>query len=206
MHPYLLRPGRGACTLRIMPRISGRVLAHDGPVHPRQAEPDQHLALLLGRGRLMRSSDQRDLELLVPAMTLYLRVSCDVLAPRWPPCPRRLRSCRRPVMVALTTLCGLCEPRHLVRMFWMPAASTTARTAPPAMTPVPSRGRPAATPGPRRSRPMTSWGMVRVSTSGTLTGPSWPARCPCGSPRAPRWPCPGRMPTEPLPSPTTTRR
>ena len=41
-------------------------------------------------------------------------------------------------MVALTTLCAVVEPRLLVRMFWMPAAVMTARTAPPAMTPVPS--------------------------------------------------------------------
>ncbi len=40
-------------------------------------------------------------------------------------------------MVARTTLCGFALPMHLVRMSWMPALSTTARTAPPAMTPVP---------------------------------------------------------------------
>ena len=40
--------------------------------------------------------------------------------------------------VALTMLCGLLEPRHLVKTFCIPAASTTARTPPPAITPVPS--------------------------------------------------------------------
>ena len=40
-------------------------------------------------------------------------------------------------MVALTRLAGLVEPKLLVRMSWMPAASQTARTAAPAITPVP---------------------------------------------------------------------
>lgn len=39
--------------------------------------------------------------------------------------------------MARTTLCGFDEPRLFDRMSWMPADSTTARTAPPAMTPVP---------------------------------------------------------------------
>ena len=40
-------------------------------------------------------------------------------------------------IAALTTLWGLVVPRILVSTSLMPAASTTARTAPPAMTPVP---------------------------------------------------------------------
>src|SRR4051812_35503432 len=44
----------------------------------------------------------------------------------------------RPWTVALTRLIGFCEPRDLLRMSWMPASSSTARTPPPAMTPVPS--------------------------------------------------------------------
>src|SRR5215467_899637 len=48
-----------------------------------------------------------------------------------------LRRLRRACTVARTTLWGLVLPRHFVRMSWMPALSTTARTAPPAMTPVP---------------------------------------------------------------------
>src|SRR5579883_373884 len=39
--------------------------------------------------------------------------------------------------VAITTLIGLFVPRHLVRMSWMPASSSTARMEPPAITPVP---------------------------------------------------------------------
>src|SRR4051794_9720627 len=46
------------------------------------------------------------------------------------------RSCR-PEMVALTRLIGFCEPSDLERMSWIPASSSTARTPPPAITPVP---------------------------------------------------------------------
>src|SRR4051794_34270138 len=48
-----------------------------------------------------------------------------------------LRRSWRPAMVALTRLIGFCEPRDLDRMSWMPASSSTARTPPPAITPVP---------------------------------------------------------------------
>ncbi len=44
-------------------------------------------------------------------------------------------------MVALTTLQGLLERRHFVRISLMPATSITARTGPPAITPVPSGSR-----------------------------------------------------------------
>src|SRR6478735_7985915 len=74
---------------------------------------------------------------------------------------------RRPAKVARTTLCGLSDPRHLVRMFWMPAASTTARTAPPAMMPVPSgAGLSSTLPAPKR--PSVACGSV-VPASGTRT-------------------------------------
>ena len=42
------------------------------------------------------------------------------------------------VKVARTTLCGLAVPSDLVSTSWMPHDSTTARTPPPAMMPVPS--------------------------------------------------------------------
>src|SRR6266498_4563245 len=57
--------------------------------------------------------------------------------------PRRRRissafwSRRRPSNVALMTLCGLVVRSDLVRMSAMPTDSRTARTGPPAMTPVP---------------------------------------------------------------------
>ena len=62
-------------------------------------------------------------------------------------------------MVAFTTLCAVVEPRLLVRMFWIPAAVITARTAPPAMTPVPSEAGFSRT-MPEPNWPVTAWGMV----------------------------------------------
>src|SRR4051812_5328277 len=56
------------------------------------------------------------------------------------------RSCR-PAIVALTRLIGFCEPSDFDRMSWMPASSSTARTPPPAMTPVPGEA------GLRNTRP-----------------------------------------------------
>src|SRR3954468_2693882 len=56
------------------------------------------------------------------------------------------RSCR-PAFVALTRLIGVCEPSDLDRMSWIPASSSTARTPPPAMTPVPGEA------GLRNTRP-----------------------------------------------------
>src|ERR1700755_922627 len=48
-----------------------------------------------------------------------------------------VRSDSSPAIVALTRLIGFCEPRLLERMSWIPASSSTARTPPPAITPVP---------------------------------------------------------------------
>ena len=83
-----------------------------------------------------------------------------------PPCLPRSRAVSsaerrrfRPATVALSTLCGLREPWHFVRTLRMPAASRTARTVPPAMTPVPSpAGLSSTRPAPKC--PSTSCGMV----------------------------------------------
>src|ERR1700755_2336139 len=48
-----------------------------------------------------------------------------------------VRSDSSPAIVALTRLIGFWEPRLLERMSLIPASSSTARTPPPAMTPVP---------------------------------------------------------------------
>src|ERR1035438_2583355 len=50
----------------------------------------------------------------------------------------RSRNDSSATMVAFTTLCGLRRPIDLVSTFAMPQAVITARTAPPAITPVPS--------------------------------------------------------------------
>src|SRR5947207_1249646 len=70
-----------------------------------------------------------------------------------------LRSSISASSVALTRLCGFEDPSRFVRMLRIPANSTTARTPPAAMTPVPSAaGRKMTRPAPKR--PTTSWGIV----------------------------------------------
>ena len=73
-----------------------------------------------------------------------------------------------PSIVARTMLCGLVEPRLLVRMSVMPAHSSTARTGPPAMTPVPvAAGLSSTRPAPWW--PTTSCGIVEpVRGSSTI--------------------------------------
>src|SRR4030095_8598645 len=110
---------------------------------------------------------------------------------------------RNASMVALSTLCGLFVPSVLVSTSWTPAASSTGRTAPPAMTPVPREG------GFREKRaapncPVISHGMV-VSLRGTkirsFLACSTDLRMASGTSRA----LPRPTPTWPRPSPTTTR-
>src|SRR5205823_10737728 len=69
------------------------------------------------------------------------------------------RSCCRPVTVALTRLIGFCVPSDLERMSWMPASSSTARTPPPAMTPVPGEAGLRNT-RPEPNTPVVWWVMV----------------------------------------------
>src|SRR3954453_18037258 len=68
------------------------------------------------------------------------------------------RDCR-PWTVAFTRLIGFCEPSDLLRMSWMPASSRTARTPPPAMTPVPSEAG-LRNPLPEPNSPVTVWVIV----------------------------------------------
>src|SRR6266568_178533 len=113
------------------------------------------------------------------------------------------RSRLSPATVALSTLCGLREPWHFVSTLRTPAASRTARTAPPAMTPVPSPAGFRST-RPEPKCPSTSCGMV-VPTSGTRKSAffAWspPLRIASGTSLA----FPRPTPTWPAPSPTTTR-
>ena len=81
-----------------------------------------------------------------------------------------------PLKVARTTLCGLADPSDLVSTLCRPAASTTARTAPPAMMPVPSgAGFSSTLPDPNLP---TIGVRNRRARSGTRISPSWPPRCP----------------------------
>src|SRR3954453_7854599 len=64
-----------------------------------------------------------------------------------------------PATVAFTRLMGFCEPSDLLRMSWRPASSRTARTPPPAMTPVPSDAG-LRKPLPEPNSPVTVWVIV----------------------------------------------
>src|SRR5581483_9491651 len=68
-------------------------------------------------------------------------------------------NCRNAAKVALMTLCGLVVPIDLVRTFCTPAEVMTARTAPPAITPVPS-GAGLSSTRPDPYWPSTKCGMV----------------------------------------------
>src|SRR5690349_15279019 len=61
--------------------------------------------------------------------------------------------------VALITLCGLVVPIDFVSTFCTPAEVITARTAPPAITPVPS-GAGFSSTIPEPKRPRTVWGTL----------------------------------------------
>src|SRR5947209_13119081 len=70
-----------------------------------------------------------------------------------------VRSDSSPAIVAFTRLMGFCEPRLLERMSWMPASSSTARTPPPAITPVPGEAGFSST-RPDPNTPVTWWVIV----------------------------------------------
>src|SRR2546426_157255 len=104
--------------------------------------------------------------------------------------------------VARTMLCGLVEPRLLVRMSRTPAHSSTARTGPPAMTPVPDAA------GFRSTRPapwcpMISCGIV-VPASGTSTMRRRAASTALRTASLTSFALPVAIPTRPCPSPTAT--
>src|SRR5436189_5316888 len=115
-------------------------------------------------------------------------------------CSRLMR--RSASMVAFSTLCGLFVPSVLVRMSWMPTASSTGRTAPPAMTPVPG------TAGLRNTRPapkcpVISMGIV-VSRRGTKIRSFFACSTALRMASGTSWALPRPTPTWPRPSPTTT--
>src|SRR5690554_4757590 len=97
---------------------------------------------------------------------------------------------------------GLLDPNDLVRMLLSPAASTTARTAPPAITPVPGpAGFSSTWPAPKR--PMIVCGSVpfKIGTVNmAFSARSFPLRIASGTSFALPWP----TPTRPRSSPTTT--
>ena len=69
-------------------------------------------------------------------------------------------------MVALTSVIGLLVPKLLVRILLMPAASQTARTAAPAITPVPAPA------GTRTTWPAPNWPSTRCGIVPSINGTS----------------------------------
>src|SRR5947209_3771209 len=115
----------------------------------------------------------------------------------------RFFNCFKASKVALMTLCGLVVPIDLVRTFWIPAEVITARTAPPAITPVPS-GAGLSSTMPEPNRPSTVWGIVvcvRLTLNRFFLADSIPLRMACGTSLALPEPKPT---TAALGSPTTT--
>src|SRR5687768_10374213 len=112
------------------------------------------------------------------------------------------RSSISPWNVARTTLWWLADPIDLVSTFWMPADSTTARTAPPAMMPVPS-GAGFSSTWPAPNLPSTGCGTV-VPFSGTRIRDFFAASIPFLIAEGTSFALPTPNPTTPWPSPTTT--
>src|SRR5918998_1039271 len=113
---------------------------------------------------------------------------------------RRLLS---PCSVARTRLTEVVEPKAFVSTSLTPASSNAARTAPPAITPVPSEAGLSIT-DELSNLPKISCGMVvpRIGTSNiSRLALSWPLEIATGTVFA----FPRPTPTRPLPSPTTTR-
>src|SRR3984885_2714436 len=108
----------------------------------------------------------------------------------------------RATTVACTTLIGLDEPSERDSTSWMPAHSSTARTGPPAMTPVPGLAGFSST-TPAAASPCTVCGIVpaiRGTRKKCFLASSTPLAMAAGTSLALPYP----TPTSPFPSPTTT--
>src|SRR5215216_3499595 len=171
-----------------------------------QAHPFHRLALRLVEPD--RAPHQRDLQLLRGGLRRcllghdYAPTSSASSLPRQRATSAGSFRSISPLNVARTTLCGFAEPSDFVSTFWMPAASTTARTAPPAMMPVPSgAGFNSTCPAPKR--PSTGCGTV-VPASGTRMSDFFAASMPFLIAEGTSFALPTPKPTTPWPSPTTT--
>ena len=123
---------------------------------PSLASPSPLMVRLCVLGAVDAAPDQRHAQLLGHGPTPGSRRG---VLPRSSAAASALRSCWSASIVAWMTLCGFDVPMHLVRMSWTPATSSTGRTAPPAMTPVPAlAGRRSTAPAPKC--PCTSCGIV----------------------------------------------
>src|SRR3984893_7916678 len=106
-----------------------RIRTHDDLVELAQSQAsDNHLVLLR---RADGTAHQFDLD-------LPFHYAFSGARPRISRMATLSRNCSRATTVAFTTLCGLCVPIDFVSTLGIPTAWITARTGPPATTPVPS--------------------------------------------------------------------
>src|SRR5579859_1099195 len=160
------------------PANRGSIFPLHNLVQPGKAQPFDHQLVLF------RCADFR--AHILNANCLFCRrhnySSCDAL-PRMAATSCRSRSFLSASKVALITLWGLAVPIDLVSTFCTPAEVMTARTAPPAITPVPSgAGLSSTIPDPKR--PSTVCGMelcVRLTRTRFFLADSIPLRMACGT-------------------------
>src|SRR4029453_19386702 len=184
-----------------------RVRQLHGVIDASKSHPGDRLALRAVETD--RASHQRHLHALgrrgLPTLLghRYAPTSSDSSLPRnRATCAGSLRSIN-PANVARTTLCGFADPSDFVSTFWMPQLSTTARTAPPAIRPVPSgAGFNSTLPDPNRP---TTWCGIVVPLSGTRIRFFFAASMPFLIADGTSFALPPPKPTTPWPSPTTTR-
>src|ERR1700681_2773946 len=174
------------------------VFPFDHLIQPGKAQALDH-ELVLDRRADFRA---HVLELNCLLLCRHVYSSCSVL-PRRVATSWRSRSLKSASNVALITLCGLAVPIDLVRTFCMPTEVITARTAPPAITPVPS-GAGLSNTRPEPNVPSTACGievLVRFTRIRFFLADSIPLRMACGTSLA----LPEPYPTPPaLWAPTTT--
>src|SRR5580704_15109444 len=125
-----------------------RIRPHHYAIHFLKAKrPHDHLMLFRSADRAAYQFDlNRSSHLDYPTF------SCT--SPRISATSPLSRNCSSASMVAFTTLCGLCDPIDLVSTLGIPTAVITARTGPPAITPVPS-GAGFSSTSPLPNRPST---------------------------------------------------
>src|SRR3974390_3088866 len=142
-----------------------RIFAFDHLVQPCKAEALDY-QLLLHR-RLYGRANPLQVKLRAPRVRFrFVLFPCarhDYISstdlPRAAATSLRSRSLPSASKVALITLCGLVVPMDLVSTFCTPAEVMTARTAPPAITPVPS-GAGFSITIPEPKRPRTACGIL----------------------------------------------
>src|SRR6185369_13672381 len=186
-----------------------RVFALDHLVQTGEAQSLDH-QLLLNRSLASGTEPlQLDLGSLRCLLRLFLNSCAGHLYSSSTDLPRllatslRSRNFESASNVALITLCGFVVPIDFVSTFWIPAEVMTARTAPPAITPVPS-GAGFSSTCPEPNLPSETCG-IEVCVMFTLIrfffADSIPLRIACGTSLA----LPLPYPTTPEPgSPTTT--